>query len=126
MKTKIAIFLLTVGVFTATGCAGTQVAVNRYGITQPSIQVLQPPVNNGVLEPGIRPLFIPNNQFGSSFGFNDFQSGLTPFAFGLPYNLGSLTIFNGTRFNPDYSLTLFRFSNLQFKFMPAMDGRLGG
>jgi hypothetical protein len=124
MKTKIAIFLVTMGVFAITGCAGTQVAVNRFGITQPSIQIFQPQRNHGAIESEIRPFSIPSNQFGSSFGFNNFQSELTPSAFGLPY--GSLTLFNGIQINPDYSLTLFKFNNLQFKFMPAMDGRLGG
>jgi len=94
MKTKIAI----VGVFAVTGCAGTQVAVNRFGDIQPSIQTYQPPVNHDAIESEIRPFSIPNNQFGSSFGFNNFQSELTPFAFVLPYNLGgSLTLFNGTQ-----------------------------
>lgn len=128
MKTRIALFALTVGVFAITGCAGTQVAVDRFGNMQPSIQNFEPQVNTGMV----------NNQIGtlSLFGFNDFQAGQIPtMTLGLPYNFGgSLTLFNGTQlmekplevvfpYNQDASLTLFRFDNLQIKIMPMMDGR---
>jgi hypothetical protein len=136
MKTKIAIFALTVGAFIITGCAGTQAAVDRFGNTQPSIQAFEPSVNASVIESETKPFFIPNNQIGtlSFFGFNDFQAGQMPLTFGLPYNLGGLTLFNGTwltqkpfgvvfPYNQDASLSLFKSNDFQIKIMPMMNGR---
>jgi hypothetical protein len=136
MKTKIAIIALTVGAFIVTGCAGTPVAVDRFGNTQPSIQVLQPPINTNVIESETKPFFIPNNQIGTVnfFGFNDFQAGQMPLTFGLPYNLGGLTLFNGTwlmqkpfgvvfPYNQDASLSLFKSNDFQIKLMPMTGGR---
>lgn len=137
MKTKTAIFLLTVGMFAITGCTDMQVAVDRFGCAQPGIQTYEPPVNPSVIESEIWPFFRLNNQFDTLglFGFNDFRTGLMPMTLGLPYNFGgSLTLFNGTQlmqkpfeivfpYNQDASLTLFRFNDFQIKIMPAMDGR---
>ena len=136
MKTRIALFALTVGVFAVTGCAGTQAAVDRFGM-QPGIQRFEPSGNTGVVEFETRPFFMPYNQFGALglFGFNDFQAGQMPVTFEFPYIFGgSLTLFNGIKlmqkpleivfpYNQDASLTLFRLNNFQIKIMPMMDSR---
>lgn len=136
MKTRIALFALTVGVFVVTGCAGTQVAVDRFGNMQPDIQRFEPSVNTNVVESETRPLFMPDNQFGvfSMFGFNDFQARQMPMTFEFPHIFGgSLSLINGTQlmqnpmqvvflYNQDASLTLFRFSGFQIKVMPMMNG----
>jgi hypothetical protein len=134
MKTRIALFVLAVGAFAIAGCAGTPAAVDRFGNMQPSIQTFEPAVNTGTIESETGPFFIPNNQINTLFWFNDFQIGQMPMTFGLPYNLGGLTLFNGTQlmekplevvfpYNQDASLTLFRFNDFQFKLMPMTDGR---
>jgi hypothetical protein len=136
MKTRIALFALTVGVFAVTGCAGTQVAVDRFGI-QPGIQRFETSENTGVVETETRSFFIPDNQFGalSLFGFNGFQAEQKSVTFKLPYIFGGpLTLFNGIQlmerpleivfpYNQDASLTLFRSNSIQIKIMPMMDGR---
>jgi len=122
MKAKIVVFLLTVGAFVITGCAGTQTAVNRFGNALPT-------VNPGVIESEITPVFFPK------LGFNDFQPGLLTTSSGPQYNLGTLTLplFKDTQFtqkplgvifpyNKDASLTLFRYNNFQFKLVPMING----
>jgi hypothetical protein len=137
MKTRIALFALTVGVFAVTGCAGTQAVVDRFGM-QPSVQRFETSENTGAVESETRPFFMPYNQFGALnlFGFNGFQAEQKPMTFKLPYIFGGpLTLFNGTQlmqkplevvfpYNQDVSLTLFRFNDFQIKLMPMMDGRL--
>ena len=135
MKTRIAFFALTVAVFAVTGCAGTQVAVGRFGM-RPGVQRFEPE-NAGAAESETMPFFMPDNRFGvfSAFGFNDFQQVQKPAAFELPYAFGGpLNLFSGTRltqkplqvvfpYNQDASLTLFRHNIFQIKLLPMTDGR---
>jgi hypothetical protein len=144
MKTRIALFALAAGALAIAGCAGSPVAVDRFGNMQPVVQAVETAADAGVVEADTRPLLIPNNLFSpfSLYGFNDLSTGRTPTAtptampaaFVLPYKPDGLTLFNGTRliekplevvfpYNQDASLTLYRFNNFQIKLMPMKDGR---
>jgi hypothetical protein len=113
-----------VGAF-ITGCAGTPVAVDRFGNMQSSAQVSQPPaITSAFAEAKTKPFDIPDNYFGL-FGFNRFGFGLIPMAFAQPDNQGG-QIFGFNTFampyNLDGSRTVFSSGNLQIKWMPMING----
>jgi len=93
MKIRIAIFALIVGAFAVTGCAGSPVAVDRFGNIQPNSQVFQPLRENSAL-----------------FNFNGYWTNQMFMGFTLPYN-------------QDRSLTLFNFNGFRVKLAPMVDGR---
>jgi len=100
MKTRIALFVLTLGAFAVIGFAGTPAAVERFGDTQQGIQSFEPSVNDGVGEAETAPFFMPLSRLGALglFGLNDFQAEQKPAAYSLPYRFGgSLNLFNDTQ-----------------------------
>jgi len=104
MKSKIITFAFAMYAFFVIGCAGTPVAVNRFGNVQPAVLIYEQQRDITVTE------------FGSSttlFNFNGFWPKQMPMTFTLPYN-------------QDWSLTLFNFKNAWFKLMPMTDGRFWG
>jgi len=113
MKTRIALFaFMAIGALAIIACAGTPVAVDRFGNTQPIVQVFEPTSNTGAIGTGIKPFFFPNNLFGTFnlSGFNYLNAEQKTDLFALPYNL-------------DASLTVFKTDGFQIKLMPAQNGR---
>jgi len=137
MKIRIVTFAFAMCAFFVIGCAGTPVAVDRYGNVQPSVQIYQPPRNSTVTEFEVRPFDLKPNEAGSSiFGFNSLQIKQVPMTFDLPSMDSSTTLFNfkgywtkqmpmtfNLPYNQDWSLTLFNFDNFRVKLMPMFDGR---
>jgi len=139
MKSKIITFAFAMYAFFVIGCAGTQVAVDRYGNVQPAIQMYQQPRDNNTVTEFEALSFDlqPNEDSSSILGSNGLRINQLPMAFGLPYSMdSSITLFNFNGYwskqmpmtftlpyNQDWSLTLFNFDNLRFKLMPMTDGR---
>ena len=112
MKKKIATFVLTVSIFAISGCTGIPVIVDRYGNSQPNIQIsLSSGKSSSVTEFEARTSFksdIPVFPL-TFFGSDAFLIKQIPMLFHLPYN-------------QDSSLTLHRFNKFQVKFMPMING----
>jgi len=116
MKIRISTIAFAMSALFVIGCAGTPVAVNRYGNVQPAVQINQPQREISTVaefEEGTFELPYNMNSFITLFNFNGSWSRQTPLTFNLPYN-------------QDGSLTLFNFGNTQFKLGPMTDGRLWG
>ena len=139
MKIRITAIAFAMCALFIIGCAGTQVAVDRYGNVQPSVQIYQLPRDYSTgTEFEARPFDLQHNEDSSSmFSFNDLRINQMPMTFDLPYSLdSSVTLFNFNGYwtkqmpmtftlpyNQDWSLTLFNFDNLRVKLMPMADGR---
>ena len=137
MKIRIAAIAFAMCALFVIGCAGTPVAVDRYGNVQPDVQIYQTPRDYGtVTEFETRPFDLRANETSSSiFGFNSLQ--INQVLMTLPYSLdSSTTLFNfkgywsnqmpwtiNLPYNQDWSLTLFNFENFRIKIMPMTDGR---
>jgi len=146
MKTKIAVIALAISAFFIVGCAGTPVSVNRFGSVQPNninqqgTRVAQSGYT--VAGFGSGTVNLQDNPFGFSgfnnmFGapvFQDSLTSMTHFPLFIMDNSISKFVFNnywsnqhniatGSLLNPDFSITLFSLGNVQFKLMPAIDGR---
>ena len=105
-----AIVSLTIGALFTIGCAGTPATVDSFGNIKPEITIFQPWENNTTANwfKLSSLTFLPLFSWDSSANrpvINNFWTYQTPTRFGLPYN-------------PDASLTLFKFGNLPLKIMP--------
>jgi len=148
MKIRVTIIVLAISVFFFVGCAGTPVSISRFGAMQPSTHgFIQQETR--IMQSGYEVAeFVPGsfNLLNDPFGFNGLNTmfetagsrnslaSLTHFPLFVLDNSVSRFVFNnywsnqdfvanGSLFNPDGSITLLGLGNVQFKLMPAMDGR---
>ena len=131
MKIRIVAIAFAMCALFVIGCAGTPVAVDRYGNVQPSVQVYQPPRDySAVTGFEAKSFDLPRNEDG-------LRVSQMPMTFGLPYSLdSSVTLFNFNGYwtnqmplsftlpyNQDRSLTMFNFNGFRVKLAPMVDGR---